>query len=59
MNGTTAVLGASGFIGSRVVEMFHLGGLSDVPPIVRSMASLGATVAVQPGLAIGRHAGPG
>ena len=40
MSGTTAVLGASGFIGSRVVEMFHLGGLADVRPVVRSMASL-------------------
>lgn len=34
------VLGANGFIGSRVVEMFHLGGLADVRPIVRSVPSL-------------------
>jgi len=40
MSGTTAFLGASGFIGSRIVEMFHLGGLGDVRPVVRSMASL-------------------
>ena len=40
MSGTTAVLGASGFIGSRIVEMFHLGGLADVRPVARSMRSL-------------------
>ena len=35
-----ALLGAGGFIGSRVVEMFHLGGLADVRPIVRSVGAL-------------------
>jgi nucleoside-diphosphate-sugar epimerase len=35
-----ALMGASGFIGSRVVEMFHLGGLAEVRPIVRTFASL-------------------
>jgi nucleoside-diphosphate-sugar epimerase len=40
MSGTTAVLGASGFIGSRIVEMFHLGGLAEVRPVARSMGSL-------------------
>jgi uncharacterized protein YbjT (DUF2867 family) len=40
MVGTTAILGASGFVGSRIVEMFHLGGLADVRPVARSMGSL-------------------
>ena len=31
-----AVLGASGFIGTRMVEMLHLGGYADVVPIVRT-----------------------
>lgn len=35
-----AILGANGFIGSRTVEMFHLGGLAQVRPIVRTMSSL-------------------
>jgi nucleoside-diphosphate-sugar epimerase len=35
-----AILGANGFIGSRTVEMFHLGGLAEVRPIVRTMSSL-------------------
>lgn len=35
-----AILGANGFIGSRIVEMFHLGGLAEVRPIVRTMSSL-------------------
>jgi nucleoside-diphosphate-sugar epimerase len=35
-----ALMGASGFIGSRMVEMFHLGRLGDVRPIVRSYGSL-------------------
>jgi nucleoside-diphosphate-sugar epimerase len=34
------VLGASGFIGSRVVEMFHLEGVARVRPIVHSAARL-------------------
>lgn len=33
-----AVLGANGFIGSRTVEMLHLGGLAEVRPIVRHVA---------------------
>jgi nucleoside-diphosphate-sugar epimerase len=40
MSGTTAVLGASGFVGSRIVEMFHLGGLAEVRPVARSIGSL-------------------
>ncbi len=36
-----AVLGASGFIGSRTVEMLCLEGKDEVRPIVRSAASLG------------------
>lgn len=35
-----AILGANGFIGSRAVEMFHLGGLAEARPIVRTMSSL-------------------
>jgi uncharacterized protein YbjT (DUF2867 family) len=35
-----AVLGASGFIGSRVVEMFHLEGTAEVRPVVRGISSL-------------------
>lgn len=40
MTGKIAVLGANGFIGSRIVEMFHLAGLAEVCPVVRSFASL-------------------
>lgn len=35
-----ALVGASGFVGSRIVEMFHLGELAAVRPVVRSYASL-------------------
>jgi nucleoside-diphosphate-sugar epimerase len=35
-----AVLGAGGFIGNRIVEMFHLAGRKTVLPIVRRPASL-------------------
>jgi len=35
-----AILGASGFIGSRTVEKFHLGGRFEVRAIVRSTARL-------------------
>ena len=35
-----AVLGASGFVGSRLVEMLHLGGALEVRPVVRSFPSL-------------------
>ncbi len=35
-----AIQGASGFVGSRLVERLHLGGLAEVVPIVRSHASL-------------------
>jgi nucleoside-diphosphate-sugar epimerase len=35
-----AILGANGFIGSRTVEMLHLGGLAEVRPIVRTLTSL-------------------
>jgi 2-alkyl-3-oxoalkanoate reductase len=35
-----ALMGASGFVGSRMVEMFHLGGLGEIRPIVRSFGSL-------------------
>ena len=40
MTSRVALLGAGGFIGSRVVEMFHLGGLGDVRPVVRSVGAL-------------------
>ena len=35
-----AVLGASGFVGSRFVERMHLSGEASVRPVVRSFASL-------------------
>ena len=35
-----AIIGANGFIGSRAVELLHLGGLAEVRPIVRSLNSL-------------------
>lgn len=38
-----AVIGASGFVGTRVVEMLHLSGRLGVTPIVRQPASLALT----------------
>ncbi|MET0144773.1 MAG: NAD-dependent epimerase/dehydratase family protein [Ilumatobacteraceae bacterium] len=35
-----AVQGASGFVGSRLIERLHLGGMADVVPIVRTHGSL-------------------
>lgn len=35
-----AILGASGFIGSRIVEMFHLEETAEVRPIVRQVSSM-------------------
>src|SRR5262249_18426008 len=35
-----AVLGANGFIGSRVVEVFHLNGIAEVRPVVRRISSI-------------------
>jgi nucleoside-diphosphate-sugar epimerase len=35
-----AVIGANGFIGSRIIEQFHLNGTHEVVPIVRQPASL-------------------
>jgi nucleoside-diphosphate-sugar epimerase len=35
-----AILGASGFVGTRAVEMLYLGGYCKVRPIVRSFSSL-------------------
>ena len=40
MSPKVAILGANGFIGSRAVELFHLGGLADVRPVVRSLNAL-------------------
>jgi nucleoside-diphosphate-sugar epimerase len=37
---TVGVLGASGLVGSRLVETFHLGRIAEVIPIVRSTNSL-------------------
>ncbi|MBN8831836.1 MAG: NAD-dependent epimerase/dehydratase family protein [Sphingomonadales bacterium] len=34
------VIGANGFIGNRIVEMLHLGGVHDVRPIVRQASGL-------------------
>jgi nucleoside-diphosphate-sugar epimerase len=34
-----AVLGANGFIGSRIIEMLHVGNLAKVRPVVRTAAS--------------------
>ena len=35
-----AVIGANGFVGSRVVELFHLGGECEVVPVVRGVSGL-------------------
>ncbi len=35
-----ALVGANGFVGSRIVEMFHLGELAEIKPVVRSYSSL-------------------
>ena len=35
-----AIIGAGGFIGNRLVEMFHLGGRHEVVPIVRRPSGL-------------------
>jgi 2-alkyl-3-oxoalkanoate reductase len=35
-----AVIGANGFVGSRLVELFHLAGMAEVVPVVRSVNSL-------------------
>lgn len=40
MTHKVAILGANGFIGSRIVEMLHLGGLADVRPVVRNIGAL-------------------
>jgi nucleoside-diphosphate-sugar epimerase len=37
---TVGVLGAGGFVGSRIVEQFHLTGTARVVPIVRSFSAL-------------------
>lgn len=37
---TIAIIGASGFIGTRLVEVFYLGGMAQVRPIVRHFTSL-------------------
>src|SRR5512142_1562316 len=39
-----AVVGAGGFIGSRVVEMLHLENAADVRPVVRTVAGLARSV---------------
>ncbi len=35
-----AVIGANGFVGSRIVETFHLAGLCEVVPVVRGVNAL-------------------
>jgi nucleoside-diphosphate-sugar epimerase len=40
MSSSVAVLGASGFVGSRLLELFHLRGTARVRPIVRGYTSL-------------------
>src|SRR4051812_31523770 len=35
-----AIVGANGFIGSRLVETFHLAGKAEVRPVVRNPAGL-------------------
>ena len=35
-----AILGANGFIGSRITEVFYLNGLAEIRPIVRKFSSL-------------------
>lgn len=37
-----AVLGASGFVGSRLVELWHLSGWAQLMPVVRNVGSLSA-----------------
>jgi nucleoside-diphosphate-sugar epimerase len=38
--GRVAVLGASGFVGSRLVEVFHLNSLAQVVPVVRRVGAM-------------------
>lgn len=40
VNPRIAVVGASGFIGSRLVEMLHLESLAEIRPIVRRLSGL-------------------
>ena len=35
-----AVIGANGFVGSRIVETFHLSGICEVVPVVRGVNAL-------------------
>ena len=37
---SVAIIGANGFIGTRIVEMLHLSSLAEVRPIVRTFTSL-------------------
>lgn len=37
---TIAVIGAAGFVGTRLVEIFYLGGMTQVRPVVRHFKSL-------------------
>ena len=41
MRSRVAVLGAGGFIASRIVEMLHLGNVAEVRPVARTAAGLG------------------
>ena len=41
MRGGVAIIGASGFVGTRLLEMSVLGGRTDIVPVVRAFRSLG------------------
>jgi uncharacterized protein YbjT (DUF2867 family) len=42
-----AILGASGFIGSRAVELLHLADLAEVRPIRSQHCQFGASVSLR------------
>lgn len=55
--GKTAILGAGGFVGSRIVEVFHLNQIAEVVPVVRRVPSMARLSRFQLDVAIadGRH----
>jgi len=53
-----AVMGASGFVGVRLVEMFHLSGRAPVRPIVHRPASLAALARFQLDPRLANYADP-
>lgn len=52
-----AILGAGGFVGSRMVEVFHLMQIAEIVPVVRRVASMARLSRFQLDIAIadGRH----